>query len=269
MNIFERLKRKLVYTGLRGLPPSTRNELFPYLVEDFFEDAAYRHGYASLARSLRNLKLQGFYPRSVIDIGAFRGDWSREALKIFSEAAVLMVDANPEQERSLASATGEMGARAHFAIQLLGPEPREGVKFYQHTSGSSVLDELTTFPRTATTLGMSTLDQLMGGVRFEPPFLLKLDVQGFELEVLKGATEVLAQSEVVVLETSLLEYNKGAPLFDRVIAFMKAAGFVVYDFCGQLRRDADAVLFQTDVIFAREDSELRKRKKFWDTEPEA
>jgi FkbM family methyltransferase len=269
MNILERLKRKLVYTGLRALRPSRRDELFPYLVEEFFEDVAYRHGCASLGRSLRNLKLQGFYPQSVIDIGAFRGDWSRQALKVFPEAAVLMVDANPEQERSLASAARELGPRAQFAIQLLGPEPREGVKFYQHTSGSSVLDELTTFPRTATTLGMSTLDELIRDGRFEPPFLLKLDVQGFELEVLKGATEVLPQSEVVVLETSLLEYNKGAPLFDGVIAFMKAAGFVAYDFCGQLRRETDAVLFQTDVVFAKQNSQLRTHKKFWDAEPDA
>src|SRR5689334_11430180 len=245
MNIVDRLKRKLVYTGLRTLPPSRRDELFPYLVEDFFEDAAYRHGYASLGYSLRNLQSQGFHPRSIIDIGAFRGDWSRAALKIFPDTSVLMIDANPEQEQSLALAAREMGARARFVIQLLGPESRDGVTFYQHTSGSSVLDELTTFPRTATTLGMRTLDRLIGSNRLEPPFLLKLDVQGFELEILKGASEVLPRSEVVVLETSLLEYNKGAPLFDDVIGFMKAAGFVVYDFCGQLRRDGDAVLFQT------------------------
>jgi hypothetical protein len=72
---------------------------------------------------------------------------------------------------------------------------------------------------------------------------------------------------VVILEVSLLPYNEGAPLFGEVVAFMAKAGFAVYDFCGQHRRQSDHALFQTDVVFVRADSSLRACKKFWLTEP--
>ena len=50
--------------------------------------------------------------------------------------------------------------------------------------------------------------------------LLKLDVQGYELEVLKGADGLLSAAEVVLLEASLIPVNKGCPLIADVIRFM-------------------------------------------------
>ena len=114
---------------------------------------------------------------------------------------------------------------------------------------------------------MSTLDGFMRDRECRLPILLKLDVQGFELEVLRGALEVLARSELVVMETSLIPYNKNAPLFAEVVRFMDQRDFVVFDFCGQLRRETDHALFQTDVVFVREDSSLRAARKFWLREP--
>jgi hypothetical protein len=93
------------------------------------------------------------------------------------------------------------------------------------------------------------------------------NVQGFELEILKGGRKALGASEVVIMEASLLPYNEGAPLFADVVAFMHREGFSIYDFCGQNRRETDHALFQTDVVFARKESGLRARRKFWLKEP--
>jgi hypothetical protein len=129
-------------------------------------------------------------------------------------------------------------------------------------TGSSVLSERTSADRNEVKLRMSTLDALVAG-DVQLPILLKLDVQGYELEVLRGARTVLSKAEVVILECSLIEYNDGAPLFAETVSFMKERGFVVYDFCGQMRRESDGALFQTDVIFTREDSALRKAFSQW------
>jgi hypothetical protein len=96
---------------------------------------------------------------------------------------------------------------------------------------------------------------------------MKLDVQGFELEVLKGGGRALALSEVVILEVALLPYNDGGPLFADVVAFMNKEGFLVFDFCGQFRRESDFALFQTDVAFVRRESSLRAPRRFWLSEP--
>jgi FkbM family methyltransferase len=263
MDLLTRAKRKLLYTALRTMKPEVRNGLYRDLVDRFFPEVSYRSGLPSLSGSLNNLKAQGFSPRFILDIGGYRGDWSREAAAIFSEARILIVEANPQQEADLVAAVRELGPRAEYTLQLLGPQIRDDVTFYQVTSGSSVLQERTSFPTTAIQLSMDTLDHLLEKRPWSSPLLLKLDVQGFELEILKGGVQALDASEVVVVETSVLEYNRGAPLLDEVVSFMKHAGFLVYDICGQLRRETDGVLFQADLIFCKASSELRTHKKFW------
>ena len=118
---------------------------------------------------------------------------------------------------------------------------------------------------------MRRLDDVIGESAIGHPLpkglLLKLDVQGYELEVLRGGKSTLANAEFLILETSLLPYNEGGATFADVLGFMNDAGFVSYDFCGQFRRRSDWALCQTDVAFVRRDSPLRGAKKFWANEP--
>jgi FkbM family methyltransferase len=181
-----------------------------------------------------------------------------------------MFDGDPDNEPSLHNTVREIGSRSEYFLHLLGPEEKDAVTFYRPeagTTGSSILPELTLFEKEAFTLPMDTLDRLTDAAALQSPLLLKLDVQGFELEVLKGGSRTLRLSEVVMMEASLLPYNEGAPLFAEVVAFMNAEGFVTFDFCGQLRRQSDHVLFQTDIVFVRRESDLRAPRKFWDREP--
>lgn len=221
----------------------------------------------TLPAVLRHLKHLQFKPGTVVDVGAYVGDWSRVAAPVFPQAQFILIDANADNAEALDRASREIGERARPFIALLGREDGATVDFYCSGTGSSVLRELTSFPEgSIVRLPMRTLDAVVA--RSVPtPVLLKLDVQGFELEVLRGGARLLEHTEVVVLETSLLPYNSGAPLFAQVVAFLDATGFVVFDFCGQLRRQTDSVLFQTDVVFVRRDSKLRAPRKFWNAEP--
>jgi hypothetical protein len=81
--------------------------------------------------------------------------------------------------------------------------------------------------------------------------ILKLDTQGYEIEILKGAPKLLQQVEVVLLEASLIPINKGAPLFSDVVEFMSGCSFRLFDITSQVRRK-DRVLWQTDLLFVRE-----------------
>jgi hypothetical protein len=93
--------------------------------------------------------------------------------------------------------------------------------------------------------------------------LLKIDAQGYELEILAGADKILPNVKAVILETSLIEVNEGCPLLHEVISSMHERGFVAYDVLELHRRPLDGALFQADVFFLRQDSELRKDKRFW------
>lgn len=228
-------------------------------------------GIPSALGFLENVRRAGWLPNTIIDVGANVGSWSSMATQIFPDANVCMFDANPDYEPHLRRLQSLLGKKAKYAIALLGARDREAVTFYKLGTGSSILPELTTFERTTVTLPMSTLDGVMSdhltAILAIPPLLLKLDVQGSELEVLRGAQQILSMADVVILETSLIAYNVGSPLFAEVVAFMRNEGFVVFDFCGHARREEDLALYQTDVAFVRPESGLRAPRKFWLHEP--
>lgn len=219
-----------------------------------------------MAGLLCHLKRCGFAPATIVDVGAYHGEWSRMAGGIFPESRMVLFEANSENEEKLRQATRLLGPRSRYHLSLLGPEGVKELTLYRMASGTSVLAELTTIERTAVTLPVRTLDSHFDTPPASP-VLMKLDVQGFELSVLSGAPKLLENAEVLILETSLLPYNAGAPLFGEVIRTMEGKGFLVYDFCGQFRRQTDDTLFQVDVVLVRQSSSLREPKKFWLNEP--
>ena len=260
-----RVASRTLRTFLSLLPGQTRRDLFRVVYRH--TDPGYRQSFefATAEGALTNAKDNGFRPSAIIDVGAHIGDWSRMARRIFPNPPIFMLDANPENELSLLHAAGELGGK--HSIHCLGAEAKNTVTFYQLSTGSSVLPELTGITANSIEIPMTTLDTVLQTENLAAPLLLKLDVQGFELEVLRGGRKTMEQAELILLELATLPYNEGAPLFAEVIAFMDQAGFAVYDFGGQFRRQSDQALFQIDVLFARKESQLRGSRKFW-SEPE-
>ncbi len=82
---------------------------------------------------------------------------------------------------------------------------------------------------------------------------LKLDVQGFELEVLKGAEEIPGSIAVIQAELSTLPLYKGAPDYLEVIEFLRKAGFELYSLIPEFRNPSNGRLLQFDGIFIRSD----------------
>ena len=89
------------------------------------------------------------------------------------------------------------------------------------------------------------------------PALLKIDTQGAELEVVRGATRLLDEIDVVVAETSFHEFRKGTPEISEVIAEMGRLGFVPYEVIEGFYRPIDNALAQIDIAFVPRDSRLR------------
>ena len=273
--------RRLLRPAWRALPVATRSQLVGLgrsqaaapdsAGTDATETDKFRAGVPTLIGLLENIRDNGFSPFAVVDIGANVGEWSRTASSIFPVSRILMFDGDPDNEPALHNTVRSIGSRSQYFLSLLGPEKKDAVTLYRPdagTTGSSILPELTSFEKESVTLPMDTLDSRTEAAALQSPLLLKLDVQGFELEILKGGRRTLSLAEVVIMEASLLPYNEGAPLFAEVVAFMKEAGFVVFDFCGQLRRQSDHALFQTDIVFVKSESSLRAPRKFWLREPE-
>lgn len=208
------------------------------------------------------LQKLGFSPRAVLDIGAYAGTWTRAVLDIFPACTSFMIEALKQAREPLRMVCGTLNGRADFEIAVLGAEPREQQPFYivqakSGSSGSSLYEEQTQYPRIVEHRRVVRLDDVLASRQLGPHQLVKLDVQGAEIDVLRGGPRCLAAAEAVVLELSLLEYNRGAPLMHEVLAFMAAQGFLACDFF-EPKRDPAGHLIQIDAIFVRRESPLRR-----------
>jgi hypothetical protein len=118
------------------------------------------------------------------------------------------------------------------------------------------------------TVPVITLDELWAEKQLDGPIVLKIDVQGAELDVLKGAVNVLTQCELVILETMLIDQYIGAPIFHDYIIFMKDRGFVLFDVIGVGFTPAAGIMGYLDLVFVQETSRFRDDKR-WLTKEQA
>jgi len=188
------------------------------------------------------LKNTGFEPKNVLDIGANMGQYYSEFISIFPESNVLSIEGNPACEDILKT------VNPNYLITLLGNKDGE-VKFYLNPdydkcSGGSIYKENTRFYEDCVeqTLPIRTLDSL--NQKFD---YIKMDVQGAELDIIKGGLKTILDCSFLQLELSILKYNEGSPLISEIISYLYHLGFNMYD-VGSLTYWGDK-LNQTDVIF--------------------
>lgn len=212
-------------------------------------------GAPDLRSSLMRLKNLGFNPKTIIDIGAYEGNWALEVHSLFPQASVLLIEGQVNKKEILLEKIKTL-PNATLQIALLGAESKE-VEFNIYETASSVFKEDNETGAKTEKVQLQLLDNLTRDTQFEHPDLIKLDTQGYELEILKGGKQTLAQAQAVLMEVSLLGIYKGAPLVDEAINFMKANGFVLYDICSLIRRPLDHALYQSDFLFIKQNHQLR------------
>lgn len=223
-----------------------------------------RLGVPTVADALERAQGLGLQVRCVFDIGAYHGDFAQLARRLWPSAALICFEPLPGPRARLASwAQQQPDVRIYDC--LLGATATQAVPFHEIETASSVLSERVNTQIPVRMHRMRTLDEVCESEGLQPlASLIKLDVQGYELEVLRGAEHCLASAEALLLEVNLLDLHAGVPLMTEVVAWLDARGFVAYDICALTRRPLDQALWQADVLFVRESSPLRSDKR-WGT----
>lgn len=180
---------------------------------------------------LMKLGREGTSPKVVYDIGACVLHWTREAVNVWPEAKFFAFEAMPESEELFNH------FQVPYGIGVFSNEDGRELEFWQnteHPGGNSYYKEnedinpnsVNYFDDTKIRKVKSiTLDTMVAEKGFPLPDMIKMDVQGAELDILKGASKCLANARDVILELQKVEYNKGAPLRDEVISYMGIQGF--------------------------------------------
>jgi len=218
-------------------------------------------GCCDLNWSLEQIRRFGFTPRNVLDVGAFQGEWAKACLKAYPEAHITCIEPQGEPQFKLREL-----AKQHPNLKviqtLLGSQVTPHIPFQERGSGSSVLLPTSENERMKP---MTTVDRLILEKRLDPPEMVKLDVQGYEMEVLKGWTQGFEKCLVIQCEISLLPLIPGAPLLPELIEYLQERDFVMFDITELIRSPSDGAVWQIDALFCRKDSSLRT-SRVWQTE---
>lgn len=246
---------KLLVFLLKILPIQKRKALIEAGYISLSEADSWRSGRFGTKHFYGHLKSLGWQPKTLVDVGAYEGTWTAEMLELFPDTTVYCVEALDEKIPALNQRFPSNNVLVYHA--LVGPSQQTDVAFFASESGSSVMQELSAANKQMRMLNMTTLDSLLSNLTFQQPMLLKLDVQGFELEVLKGANNLLQQTDLLQLEVSWLNYNQAGPGVGEVMQALAAWGFVPLEIAGLHRRKDNWALVQSDIIFCRPDWPLR------------
>lgn len=177
---------------------------------------------------LEYLKTQGVYPKVIYDIGAAVKHWTTAARTVWPDSAYYLFDA--------IRAVEFLYQDENYHIGVLS-DSEKYVKFYEHPlnpGGNSLYKENKAYNRLAEVIytehfihqrKAERLDAVVSRRNFPSPDFIKLDVQGAELEILRGSGNLLNTVEHIILELPKVEYNIGAPRADEVIAGLDQLGF--------------------------------------------
>ena len=207
----------------------------------------------------------GFVPSVVFDVGV--GPGTPDLYEAFPEARLVLVEPLKEWGRHFESVQRRRVTDTIFAAA--GSTPGE-VEIFVHRAPwcSSIFGGLSGDDADGTrrTVPVVRLDDIAHERSLAGPFVVKVDVEGAELEVLSGALEVLRTTELVLLEVSLFELNPGAPQFHDVVAWMHDHGFVVADLFDAHNRLLDGALARMDVAFVQEHGRFRQSHSYGTSE---
>lgn len=215
-----------------------------------------------IPNALERLAKLGFSPNHIFDVGAYQGDFTKLCIQYFPKSKVTCFEVLEHRVQQLKQLALQNDAVQVFPV-LLGAESKEKVQFNEAETASSILIEQVQQNFTVKSYPMTTVDTIVQE-HFNgcPPEFIKLDVQGYELEVLKGAEKSLTQTQLILAEVNLLDIHKNVPLLAEVVGWLNERDWFAYDICGLTRRPLDQALWQADFIFVPHNSPLRSDKRW-------
>lgn len=215
-----------------------------------------------MQKLLQFLKLRGLKCNAIVDIGAHVGSWSAMAKEIFTDAAFCLVEPQEELETYLKNFCSNSNSSVYYIAAAGAAYGKNTLTLGDDPSGSTFLPgerEAHNPDKKQRVIDIITIDGIIESGKFPVPELMKLDVQGYELEALKGCSTIFGKTEVFILEVSFFPFgnNMEVPGFYDVVNFMFERGYVAYDFPGISRRPYDGALGQCDICFVKSDGFLR------------
>jgi FkbM family methyltransferase len=192
--------------------------------------------------ALLRIKERGVDVKTVIDLGAAKGEWSKMARSVWTEARCHLIEANHLWEKEL----HELSADPAYSYVIAAAGPSKGDGHFKFSpdpfGGVARMEEGDDTGR----VPMVSVDSECAEHNFAGPYLLKFDTHGFEREILKGTDATLKNTSLIVIEA----YNFGVreKRFPAMLDLLEDLGFRCIDIGEPLFRDYDRSFWQIDFF---------------------
>lgn len=214
-----------------------RARLAKYLDSSVLSDEVKRE----IRRLLRDNKviLPGWSPtflhalggvKTIIDVGVLNG--TPALYQAFPDARLILVEALPMYEQTCRQL---VAGRKDSEVHMCAVGSADGVakiRYYPDKPATSSLlktDGPKDIALEEIDVPLRRLDGLLEKSKLLPDVLLKIDVEGMELEVLKGSVGILPQVKYIVAETSIRRRHQDSYRFADLVEFLARHGFDLYD----------------------------------------
>lgn len=199
------------------------------------------------------LKKMGFNPRHIVDVGANHGTWTREALRYFPEAHYTLLepqnwlkksfqdilDANSKVQYYPVGA-GEKEGSFHFTI--VDRDDSCSFRYSQEEAKAAGFEQIE--------IAVVTLNGLLENSELPVPDIIKIDAEGLDIEVLKGASAFFGKTEIFMVEAGVV--NKSFDnSFLKLINFMDEKDYRLFEITDLNRPFQPQVLWLVELVFVK------------------
>jgi FkbM family methyltransferase len=177
----------------------------------------------SVEALIKDLVARGMEFDNVFDVGAYKGQWTNSISRFLpADTNFFLFEPNSEHNSDL-----EKINHPYFNV-LLGYQDNLGVDFFSvGNTGDSYYREVNPVYVEANvkSFNMMTLDTWIENNNLPNPDLLKIDTQGSELDILKGALKTTQNTKLIIAELPISQLNPGAPSICEFLDYMEKKNF--------------------------------------------
>lgn len=191
----------------------------------------------------------------IVDAGAYQGDVTATFLNRYPRATVHAFEPQPDLADHLRE---RFASDNRVQVHECAVGPTEDTVTFNQLQGEASSSVLTPGPQKREYYGDHVdiadkydVEQVrLDAVLDEAPDIVKLDLQGYELGALRGATSFINQVDVIFTEVEFKELYEGQALFADVQDFLSTHGFHLFNFYN-LYTEETGQLTWGDAIFRR------------------